>query len=47
MKKIFAILMVVSVLGMMVGCGPKEEAAAETTGGATAGAATAGAADAK
>ena len=41
MKKIFAILMVVSVLGMMVGCGPKEEAAAEPA--TTAGAATAGA----
>lgn len=39
MKKIFAILMVVSVLGMMVGCGPKEDAAAEpaTTATATAG----------
>lgn len=40
MKKIFAILMVVSVLGMMVGCGPKEEAATEPA--ATAGATTAG-----
>ena len=29
MKKILAILMVVSVLGMMVGCAPKEEAPAE------------------
>lgn len=42
MKKIFAILMVVSVLGMMVGCGPKEDAPAEGTTGTTA-AATAGA----
>ena len=36
MKKIFAILMVVSVLGMMVGCGPKEEAGTDATTGTTA-----------
>jgi hypothetical protein len=29
MKKVFTILMVVSVLGMLIGCAPKEEAAPE------------------
>jgi hypothetical protein len=36
MKKVLAILMVVSVLGMMVGCAPKEETPTTpptTTGG--------------
>jgi hypothetical protein len=40
MKKIFAILMVVSVLGAMIGCSKAEEAPADTAGataGATAG----------
>ena len=34
MKKIFAILMVVSVLGVMIGCSKAEEPAAGTTGAA-------------
>jgi hypothetical protein len=38
MKKILAILMVVSVLGMMVGCAPKEETPAEPAATAGAGA---------
>jgi|GEM_PF-3835404 len=48
MKKIFGILMVVTVLGSILaaGCGKKEDEGATTggaTAGATAGAATAGA----
>jgi len=46
MKKVFAILMVVSVLGAMIGCsgGEKTEEPAATAGAATAGATTADAA---
>ena len=35
MKKIFAILMVVSILGAMIGCAAKEEAPAEGAAPAT------------
>jgi hypothetical protein len=40
MKKIFAILMVVSVLGAMIGCSGEKTDDAAATAGATAGATT-------